>query len=153
MIEEEENIDNIAPVEDLDEDQVVSSQPGMRSDACVKCPRIDHKEWSDDNGPNNALRVNGFGAPRAFFTPIARQILFPDVSYGEDYAMCLRISREYAVGRIYDPLYFCRRWEGNSDAALSVEQVNAHNTYKDFIRSVELIARMRSNRIKRETEQ
>lgn len=114
---------------------------------------IDHKEWSDANGPNNALRVNGFGAPRAFFTPIARQILFPDVSYGEDYAMCLRISRDYAVGRIYDPLYFCRRWEGNSDAALSVDQVNANNTYKDFIRSVELIARMRANRLNRETEQ
>lgn len=107
---------------------------------------IDHKEWTDANGANNALRVNGFGAPRAFFTPIARRILFPNVSYGEDYAMCLRISREYAVGRIFRPLYFCRRWEGNSDAALSVEQVNANNNYKDFLRSVELIARVRKNK-------
>ncbi len=106
---------------------------------------IDHKEWTDTNGPNNALRINGFGAPRAFFTPIARSILFPDVSYGEDYAMALRISRDYAIGRIYDPIYYCRRWEGNSDAALSVEKVNANNEYKDFLRSVEMIARMRAN--------
>ena len=106
---------------------------------------IDHKEWTDSNGPNNALRVNGFGAPRAFFTPVVREILFPDVSYGEDYAMALRISREYAIGRIYEPLYYCRRWKGNSDAALSIEKVNANNEYKDFIRSVEMIARMREN--------
>ena len=106
---------------------------------------IDHKEWTDSNGPNNALRINGFGAPRAFFTPVVREILFPDVSYGEDYAMALRISREYAIGRIYEPLYYCRRWKGNSDAALSIEKVNANNEYKDFIRSVEMIARMREN--------
>lgn len=106
---------------------------------------IDHKEWSDINGANNALRINGFGAPRAFFTPIARNLLFPNVSYGEDYAMCLRISREYAVGRIYDPIYCCRRWSGNSDADLSIETVNKHNEYKDFLRSVELIARIRAN--------
>lgn len=106
---------------------------------------IDHREWTDTNGANNALRINGFGAPRAFFSPIVRKILFPNVSYGEDYAMALRISREYTIGRIFDPIYFCRRWDGNSDAALSVEQVNAHNLYKDFIRSVELLARIRCN--------
>lgn len=106
---------------------------------------IDHREWTALNGANNALRINGFGAPRAFFTPIARNILFPNVSYGEDYAMCLRISREYAVGRIFDPIYCCRRWQGNSDADLSVEKVNANNEYKDFLRSVELIARIRAN--------
>ncbi len=106
---------------------------------------IDHKEWTAMNGANNALRINGFGAPRAFFTPIVRNILFPNVSYGEDYAMALRISREYAIGRIYDSIYCCRRWDGNSDADLSIEKVNAHNEYKDFIRSVELIARIRSN--------
>jgi len=106
---------------------------------------IDHKEWNDDNGPNNALRVNGFGAPRAFFTPVVREILFPNVSYGEDYAVALRISRDYAVGRIYTPIYYCRRWSGNSDAALSQEKVNEHNYYKDFIRSIELMARCREN--------
>lgn len=106
---------------------------------------VDHKEWTDLNGANNALRINGFGAPRAFYTPLVRNILFPNVSYGEDYAMALRISREYKVGRIYQPLYYCRRWEGNSDADLSIEKVNEHNEYKDFIRSVELIARIRSN--------
>ena len=89
---------------------------------------IDHREWTDDNGANNALRINGFGAPRAFYTSIARKFLFPNVSYGEDYALALRISREYVVGRIFEPLYFCRRWEGNSDASLSVEQTNANNT-------------------------
>lgn len=106
---------------------------------------IDHREWTVDNGANNALRVNGFGAPRAFYTPIVRQILFPNVSYGEDYAMCLRVSRDYAVGRIYESLYCCRRWEGNSDAALSVEKVNEHNSYKDFLRSLELLARISRN--------
>lgn len=107
---------------------------------------IDHKEWTDENGTNNALRVNGFGAPRAFYTPVARDLLFPNVSYGEDYAMCLRISRDYKVGRIFEPIYLCRRWEGNSDAALSIEAVNRNNSYKDFLRSVEIIARMRANR-------
>ena len=106
---------------------------------------IDHKEWTDLNGANNALRINGFGAPRAFYTPIVRNILFPNVSYGEDYAMALRVSRDYTVGRIYEPLYYCRRWSGNSDADLSIETVNNHNEYKDFIRSVELIARIRAN--------
>lgn len=106
---------------------------------------IDHKEWTDLNGANNALRINGFGAPRAFFTPLVRSILFPNVSYGEDYAMALRLSRDHTVGRIYQPLYFCRRWKGNSDADLSIEMTNRHNEYKDFIRSVELIARIRAN--------
>lgn len=106
---------------------------------------IDHREWTSMNGANNALRINGFGAPRAFFTPILRNILFPNVSYGEDYAVALRISREYVIGRIYEPIYCCRRWHGNSDADLSIEKVNAHNEYKDFIRSVELIARIRAN--------
>lgn len=114
---------------------------------------IDHREWTDMNGANNALRINGFGAPRAFFTPIVRSILFPNVSYGEDYAMALRISREYAVSRIYDPIYYCRRWAGNSDADLSVEKVNSHNEYKDFIRSVELIARIRANVNDREEDE
>lgn len=107
---------------------------------------IAHREWTDENGANNALRVNGFGAPRAYYTPVARDLLFPDVSYGEDYAMCLRISRDYLVGRIYEPIYLCRRWEGNSDAALPIEKVNQHNAYKDFLRSVEIIARMKHNR-------
>lgn len=105
---------------------------------------IDHKEWTDDNGPNNALRINGLGAPRAFLTTILRSNPFPDVSYGEDYAVALRVSRDYAIGRIYEPIYFCRRWEGNSDADLSIEKVNAHNSYKDFLRTVELIARLRN---------
>ena len=111
----------------------------------IKPGLVDHKEWTNLNGANNALRVNGFGAPRAFFTPIVRNILFPNVSYGEDYAMALRISRDYTVGRIFEPIYYCRRWSGNSDADLSIETTNRHNEYKDFIRSVELIARIRAN--------
>ncbi|MGN1210785.1 MAG: glycosyltransferase family 2 protein [Candidatus Cryptobacteroides sp.] len=107
---------------------------------------IDHKEWTEDNGRNNALRVNGLGAPRAFRTDIVRKIGFPNVSYGEDYAAGLRISREYRIGRIYDVLYNCRRWGGNSDAALSVEKVNANNFYKDRIRTWELEARIKINR-------
>lgn len=106
---------------------------------------IDHSEWTAENGANNALRINGFGAPRAYFTPVARELLFPNVSYGEDYAMCLRISRDYVVGRIMSPIYYCRRWEGNSDAALPIEKVNAHNYYKDFLRSVEIVARVQAN--------
>ena len=106
---------------------------------------ISHAEWTDDNGRNNALRINGFGAPRAFFTGIARQYLFPDTSYGEDYAMCLAVSRAHKVGRIYDSLYLCRRWSGNSDAALSLEALNRNNTYKDRIRTWELHERMRLN--------
>ena len=102
---------------------------------------IDHKEWTEENGCNNALRINGLGAPRAFFTPLVRQIQFPNTSYGEDYALGLAFSRRYRIGRIYDELYLCRRWGGNSDAALSIEKVNANNLYKDRLRTMELKAR------------
>ena len=104
---------------------------------------IDHKEWTPENGHNNALRVNGLGAPRAFWTPLLRTINLPNTSYGEDYALGLRICREYRIGRIYDVLYFCRRWDGNSDAALDIVKVNANNLYKDSIRTWELEARRR----------
>ena len=106
---------------------------------------IDHKEWTPDNGRNNALRINGLGAPRAFYTPVLRDIKVPNTSYGEDYALGLRISRDYQIGRIYDSLYLCRRWEDNSDASLDVVKMNGHNTYKDKIRTVELKARMKKN--------
>lgn len=106
---------------------------------------IDHKEWTDDNGRNNALRINGLGAPRAFYTPILRQIGFPNTSYGEDYALGLAFSRKYKIGRIYDELYLCRRWDGNSDAALSIEKINANNYYKDSLRSIEIDARQNLN--------
>ena len=102
---------------------------------------IDHKEWTDENGPNNALRINGLGAPRAFFTPLLRQIQFPNTSYGEDYALGLIFSRQYRIGRIYSELYLCRRWGGNSDAALSIDKVNANNLYKDRLRTLEVMAR------------
>lgn len=102
---------------------------------------VDHWEWTDTNGRNNALRVNGFGAPRAFFTPVIREVRFPNVSYGEDYAVGLAISRRYRIGRIYTPIYLCRRWAGNSDANLNIEQVNRNNYYKDRIRTIELRAR------------
>ncbi|MDE6366891.1 MAG: glycosyltransferase family 2 protein, partial [Muribaculaceae bacterium] len=104
---------------------------------------IDHAEWTDANGANNALRINGLGAPRAYYTPVARELRFPDVSYGEDYAMVLRLTRTYRLARIYDSLYFCRRWGGNSDSGLSPEKINANNRYKDWIRSVEFAARKR----------
>ncbi len=110
---------------------------------------IDHKEWTPDNGRNNALRINGLGAPRAFWTPLLRTINLPNTSYGEDYALGLRISREYRIGRIYDVLYCCRRWEGNSDAALDIDRVNANNLYKDRIRTWELEARISANKRKR----
>ena len=103
---------------------------------------IDHKEWTDENGPNNALRINGLGAPRAFYTPVIREIGFPNVSYGEDYAVGIAISRSYRIGRIYEELYLCRRWEGNSDSALSQEKINANNLYKDSLRTAELHKRM-----------
>ena len=106
---------------------------------------IDHREWTDANGRNNALRVNGLGAPRAFWTPLLRKLGMPDTSYGEDYAIGLRISREYRIGRIHDVLYCCRRWEGNSDADLSVERQNACNLYKDRLRTWEIEARIRLN--------
>ena len=99
---------------------------------------IDHAEWTEEKGRNNALRINGLGAPRAFFTPIVRELPFPNSSYGEDYAMGIAISRNYRIGRIFEELYLCRRWEGNSDAALSREKVNANNTYKDSLRTQEL---------------
>ena len=102
---------------------------------------IDHAEWTPDNGRNNALRINGLGAPRAFFTPLLREYGVPNVSYGEDYALGLRFSREYQIGRIYNSLYLCRRWEGNSDAALAIDKVNANNFYKDKLRSIEMAAR------------
>ncbi len=102
---------------------------------------IDHKEWTDENGPNNALRINGLGAPRAFFTPLLRQIQFPNTSYGEDYALGLIFSRHYRIGRIYTELYLCRRWGGNSDAALSIDKINANNLYKDRLRTLEIAAR------------
>ena len=105
---------------------------------------IDHREWTPENGHNNALRINGLGAPRAFWTPLLRTINLPDTSYGEDYALGLRICREYRIGRIYDVLYCCRRWDGNSDAALDIARVNANNLYKDSIRTWELEARMSS---------
>ncbi len=106
---------------------------------------IDHREWTPDNGRNNALRINGLGAPRCFFTPILRETGLPNTSYGEDYAAGLRISREYQIGRIYDVLYNCRRWEGNSDAAPSREKMNANNLYKDRLRTWEVKARRRMN--------
>lgn len=106
---------------------------------------IDHREWTLENGPNNALRINGLGAPRAFYTPVLRETLLPNTSYGEDYAAGLAISRRYRIGRIYEALYLCRRWEGNSDAALGIEKINANNFYKDSLRTVELLARQRLN--------
>jgi hypothetical protein len=102
---------------------------------------IDHREWTDTNGNNNALRVNGLGAPRAFSTTIMRQIGFLNVSYGEDYAAALRISRQYKIGRIYESLYLCRRWSGNTDAGLSIEASNANNAFKDSLRTREITAR------------
>lgn len=106
---------------------------------------IDHAEWTDANGPNNALRINGLGAPRAFFTPLVREIQFPNTSYGEDYAMGLAFSRRFRIGRIFDELYLCRRWEGNSDAALSQDKINRNNLYKDRLRSIEIMARINRN--------
>lgn len=107
---------------------------------------IDHREWTPENGRNNALRINGLGAPRAFYTPVLRQINLPNTSYGEDYALGLRISRDYQIGRIYDVLYLCRRWEDNSDASLDVHRENTHNLYKDKIRTWELQARLNKNK-------
>ncbi|MDP4205412.1 MAG: glycosyltransferase family 2 protein [Bacteroidota bacterium] len=109
---------------------------------------IDHKEWTPDNGRNNALRINGLGAPRAFYTPLLRKIKIPNVSYGEDYAVGLSISRHYQIGRVYSPLYLCRRWDDNSDASLDVVKMNGHNLYKDRIRTIELKARIHLNQLK-----
>ena len=102
---------------------------------------IDHKEWTPENGRNNALRINGLGAPRAFYTPVLREIQVPNVSYGEDYALGLAISRHFQIGRIYNPLYLCRRWDENSDSSLDIPVMNSHNFYKDKIRTIELWAR------------
>lgn len=110
---------------------------------------IDHREWTPENGRNNALRINGLGAPRAFYTSILRKIKFPDVSYGEDYAVGLAISRKYHIGRIYDPLYLCRRWNENSDAALDIQKLNTYNFYKDKLRTMELYQRISMIRDKR----
>jgi len=107
---------------------------------------IDHKEWTLENGRNNALRINGLGAPRAFNTAILRQNLLPNTSYGEDYAVALRISREYQIGRIYESLYLCRRWEGNTDAALPIDKVNRNDYYKDTLRTIEMMARIQMNK-------
>jgi len=107
---------------------------------------IDHHEWTNENGHNNALRINGLGAPRAFYTLIAREIKFPNVSYGEDYAMGLAISRQYKIGRIFEPIYLCRRWKGNTDASLSLEKHNANNYYKDSLRTKEILARQEMNK-------
>jgi GT2 family glycosyltransferase len=109
---------------------------------------INHREWTDENGRNNALRINGLGAPRAFDTAILRRIGFPNVGYGEDYAVALRLSREYRIGRIYHSLYFCRRWKGNTDAALTIEQANRHDAYKDRLRTIEIRARRRQNGVR-----
>lgn len=103
---------------------------------------IDHKEWTDENGPNNALRINGLGAPRAFYTPILRKIGVPNTSYGEDYALGLQISHQYKIGRIYESIYLCRRWQDNTDASLSIEKINANNHYKDKLRTIEILSRI-----------
>jgi len=123
---------------------VIGSYTTVDFDLNVRAPGlVDHREWTDANGPNNALRIAGLGAPRAYHVPTLRQFGFPDVSYGEDYAVVLRLCRSYPVGRIYDSLYWCRRWEDNSDSALPLETANRYDSYKDRLRTVELAARMR----------
>lgn len=112
---------------------------------------VDHKEWTFKNGTNNALRINGLGAPRAFFTPVLRDIKIPNVSYGEDYFLGITISRDYKIGRIYEPIYLCRRWEGNTDAALDITRQNINNVYKDRLRTIEIIARQIKNDSRRKT--
>ena len=108
---------------------------------------IDHKEWTPENGRNNAMRINGLGAPRAFFTPVLRENLIPNTNYGEDYAAGLAISRKYQIGRVFEALYLCRRWDDNSDASLSIEGMNKHNYYKDSLRTIELKARIKLNKL------
>lgn len=107
---------------------------------------VDHNEWTPDNGHNNALRINGLGAPRAFYTPLLREIKIPNVSYGEDYFLGITISRDYKIGRIYKPIYFCRRWEGNTDSALDIQKQNINNVYKDRLRTFEIFARQKKNK-------
>ena len=109
---------------------------------------IDHKEWTPANGRNNALRINGLGAPRAFYTPVLREVKVPNTSYGEDYALGLNFSRQYQIGRVYDVVYLCRRWDDNSDASLDIVKMNGHNLYKDRIRTWELQARIAMNKNK-----
>ncbi len=109
---------------------------------------VSHREWTKENGANNALRINGLGAPRAFYTPILRDIKIPNVSYGEDYFLGITISRNYKIGRIYEPIYFCRRWEGNTDSALDIHKQNSNNIYKDRLRTFEILARQKKNRTK-----
>jgi len=106
---------------------------------------IDHKEWTPENGRNNALRINGLGAPRCFYTPLLRKLKIPNVSYGEDYAVALAVSRDYQIGRVFEPIYLCRRWEGNSDADLDIGRQNTYNAYKDKVRTIEILARQRKN--------
>jgi len=106
---------------------------------------VAHREWSDENGHNNALRINGLGAPRAFNTDLMRRIGFLNVSYGEDYAAALQVCREYRIGRIYESLYLCRRWSGNTDAALNIEEINRNDAFKDHIRTSEILARQKMN--------
>lgn len=106
---------------------------------------IDHKEWTDGNGHNNGLRINGFGAPRAFYTPVLREIGFPNVSYGEDYAVMLAVTRKYKLGRIYDSLYLCRRWGENSESNITQETINKHNYFKDSLRTNEILGRLKLN--------
>jgi hypothetical protein len=108
---------------------------------------IDHREWTPENGRNNALRINGLGAPRAFYTPVLREIRLPNVSYGEDYALGLAVSRNYQIGRIYEPLYLCRRWDENTDSALDISKLNTNNTYKDRVRTIEFLARISMNKL------
>ena len=107
---------------------------------------IDHKEWTPENGRNNALRINGLGAPRAFYTPVLRDVKIPNTSYGEDYALGLNISRHFQIGRVYVSVYMCRRWDDNSDASLDVVKMNNNNLYKDRIRTWELQARVAMNK-------
>ena len=109
---------------------------------------IDHKEWTPANGRNNALRINGLGAPRAFYTPVLREVKVPNTSYGEDYALGLNFSRQYQIGRVYDVVYLCRRWDDNSDASLDIVKMNGHNLYKYRIRTWELQARIAMNKKK-----
>ncbi len=126
---------------------VIGTYKMVNFDLCTIPPGIiAHNEWTDDNGRNNALRINGLGAPRAFVTEVLRQLPLPNVSYGEDYAAGIRLSRSHTIGRIYQPIYLCRRWEGNSDAALSQEKINANNFYKDSLRTNELEARILQNK-------
>ena len=108
---------------------------------------IDHREWTRENGRNNALRINGLGAPRAFYTPILRKIKIPNTSYGEDYAVGLAISRNYQIARIYEPIYYCRRWEDNTEAQIDIIKLNKFNFYKDKLRTYEIMARQKKNRL------